>query len=212
MKLEEILNNLSSNDLEVLRSCDSNAETMLESEKRRGERAEDKAQDVLKMCGAGATIIAASLGFIYGRITMNPSWTVLLPFIAAILFVVKSVWFSLMVFGPAKLYRATPDLIFDIQKRNQEDALRYTTAVKLWLFDINVPENTRKLFHLDRAIRNFAGFIFTLLLGGIVIIALLKGSGAPRDYALYAAEVIALLAVIFVDSVSERLGKLWKYS
>lgn len=209
MKLPDILNKLASADREVLRSCEANADTMLSNEKLRGERAEDKAQDVLKACAAGATVVTAGLGFLYGRLAPAPAWSTLLPFVAAILFIVKSVWYNLMVFEPAKLYRATPDLVFDVQDKTFEEALRYAVAVKLWLFEINVPLNTQKLFYLDRAIRNFVGFIFTLLLGGIVIIALLKNGGPPTDYALYSAEALAFLAVIFIDPVSERISKLW---
>lgn len=212
MNLQEVLSKLSSSDMEVLRICDENADAMLANEKLRGERAENKAQDVLKMCAAGATIILGGLGFIYGRLTPSPSWAVLLPFVAGILFIVKSVGFNLMVFEPAKLYRATPDLLFDVQGKPPTEALRYLVGVKLWLFEINVPNNTQKLFHLDRAIRNFVAFIFTLLLGGVVIIALLKTGGSPRDYALYSVEAVTLVAVLLLDPVAERISKLWNSS
>lgn len=209
MKLPEVLNKLSSSDLDVLRLCDSNAETLLANEKLRGERAEDKAQDLLKMCAAGATILLGGLGFLYTRLALSATWTVLLPFVGGILFILKSAWFSLMVFEPIRMYRATQDLVFDTQEKSSVEALRYMIAVKLWLFELNVPKNTLKLLYLDRAMRNFTAFIFTVLLSGVVLIALLKTGGPPRDFTLYLVEAVMLLVVVMLDPVSEKLGKLW---
>ena len=210
MKFNDILKELASSDTDVLRICDVNADALLNSEKARGERAESKAQDVLKACAVGASILIGALGFVYTRLSSSPSWAVLLPFLAGILFLLKSVWFNLMVFKPAKLYRATPELIFDVQGKTPVDASRYVIGVKLWLLEMNVPQNTEKLFYLARAIRNFTGFIFTLLLSGIVMIAWSKTGGSPRDYTLYAVEVLALLTVVLLDPIAERISNLWK--
>jgi hypothetical protein len=207
---KDIMPRLSSSDGEVLRLCDEYMDWLLANEKARRERAEDKSQDMLKMCGAGATIIVGLMGFVYGKYPASLNVPVLLLFVAAILLVVKSVYFSLRALEPSKGHGATPDFVFEVQKKSVEETLKDEIAVKIWLYYMDVPRNTLKLFRLHRSIRNFAVFILNLLVISAILLVLVKANGLTPNCLTYSLAATALLISILLDPVAERLSKLWK--
>lgn len=209
MSVDEIKEKLYSSDAEVLRLCNSFIEQLLGDDRARGQRAEDKAQEVITLCGAGATIIVGLVGFVFGKFPASLNLPVLLPSIAAMVLLGKSVWFSLATLRPFKLYQANQEFIYDVQGKSEVEALRYCIEVKIWLYDRNVPRNTEKLFFLDRAIRNFAASIFILLLTTPMLLVLIRTGGSRPNCFLILLALIPLIVSVVLDRVAERFSKMW---
>lgn len=207
---KEILERLSSTDTEVLSFCKAYLLELSLQEEARNSRAEDKAQIILNICGVGTTIMVGFAGVALGRPSFSLPPSVVLPFLAAVILIAKSVTFSLKALQPVKAFLPNEELAFDVQKKTPIEALRYDIATRIWLYERNRQFSTSKLFYLDRAIRNFAAFIFPLLfIGFILVFVTIPSGGLIGTWWKFGFGLALLIASLVLDQVAEKFGKKW---
>lgn len=212
MSLADIEGRISSSESDVLNICSAHMDNLLSAEKSRADRAEDKAQEILKMCGVGATIIAGLVRFAQSKAAvLVGSLPTLAILISAILLLGKSVYFSLRALAPAKTYQASEDLVFNVQAKTYQDTLRYQISVKIWLYRLNVSLVTSKVLNVHRALRNFGWFVLVLLVSSGVLAALASSMISSSSCLLYVFGIALLLVACAVDPIAERLSPIWTH-
>jgi hypothetical protein len=161
---------ITSNNREILQKSLETINEHLEKERRREETAERRANMLITFIGIGATIILAlSKNFINSSFSINI--LVKVVFGTTLIFLTKSIFYTLKVFSVKQINRLTPELINDIQDLDLKEALAYEIKWKIWEYNQMIPVNTEKLFWVSRAIRNFIlAIISALLLSSIIFI------------------------------------------
>ena len=141
---------------------------VLQEEITRGDGAERKAIQLIPVSGAGAAIVAAVAISIFKGNDSNDVATVLF-IIAVAIQLTKSALFSLMAIRPGRVFSEDPVAL--VKERKGQDyaaALQEDIKLMLWLYGKTVPVNTRKLFYVDRAVRNLTGAAIVALLAAIL--------------------------------------------
>lgn len=212
-KFEQILKRITSDDLDVLQLCNNEMDSILVSESMRGERGEDRAQNLLSACGIGAAILAGFAGLIYNHEFTSLGIPVWILYFAAVILLAKAAYCALRAVGPLKSARMTPSFIFEVQKDKLLDAIRYDIAAKVWILEENKALNTLKLFRLHRAIRNITVLIWMILAtGGSLLFIEKVASVTPSNLAVCVSTFLALLILggsVILDPIVEKLGNFW---
>ena len=210
--LQSILQKLTSQDREVLEFCKAYLNELVAEENSRSRRAEDKAQVVLSICGVGATLLIGFAGFLFNRVSASDILVILLPLASATLLIAKSVFYNLRTLQPMQNNEGNAELVTEVQGKDFVGTLQYDIAVRMWLFDKNRQFHTSKVFYLDRAIRNFGGFIVAVLLTSLVLVLAVSPYGhLMHSRWNWAFGVLLLVLSLVLDSLAEWLGDVWTY-
>jgi len=104
------------------------------------------------------------------------------------------------------------ELVTEVQGKGFVETLRYDIAVRMWLFEKNRQFHISKVFYLDRAIRNFGGFIVAVLLTSLVLVLAVSPYGRLMHSRWNLAFGVSLLVLsLLLDSLAEWRGDVWKY-
>lgn len=160
---------LSSNDIEVVRVCQKFVDERASLERMRGESAERRANIILSTLGASS----AFLVFIASNLLGNPGkvgWTAIILYAASALWVSRSVWYCIKSIRTQNHYRVTEQSVFEVQDKEEIDAVKDLLSGKIWELQRSVQPNTERLFYVQRAQRALIVFLGILLLLGVVVV------------------------------------------
>jgi len=203
---DEIQEKVSSPDLETLKLCSARLDSLFGDEKARVEKAEDKAKTVIAVCGVASAILGGLTGTTDWRGSISFQLTIVLLLLSSAVFVLaKAAFFSLKALVPLQGYRASFELIFELQRYPHIEAIRYDTVVRIWVYERTVPINNGKLFNVQIALENIVYLIVFVLLASFFVIAF-SLLGEALAYTLGLILVIALLVFSFT---LDKLGASW---
>jgi hypothetical protein len=204
--LAEIQERISSADLETLILCNTRIDAILVDEKARREQAEDKAKNVIGICGIGGGVLGAFAGLLNWHANTLLGIGAILLFCSAVVVLTRAAYFSLKAVVPLLGNQVNEELIFDLQRYGQVEAIRYDIAVKIWVYQRMVPINNTKLFYVHAALENVVGFVVLLMLVGFSALTV-KIIGEVVGFIL----VVILLLILFVwDPRVEKFGVSWE--
>ena len=199
----------------MLRYLNERLAAVLQEEITRGDGAERKAIQLISVSGAGAAIVAAVAISIFKGNGPNDVATFLFV-IAVAIQLAKSVFFSLMAIRPGRTFCEDPAAL--VKERKGQDyaaALQADIELMLWLHGKTVPVNTRKLFYVDRAVRNLALSAVVALLAVILSlpISLLTDTAPPARQIMGEVSIcvgfLTILLAVASDQLIERFDHTW---
>ena len=199
----------------MLRYLNERLAAVLQEEITRGDGAERKAIQLISVSGAGAAIVAALAISIFKGNGSNDVATVLF-IIAVAIQLTKSALFSLMAIRPGRAFSEDPVAL--VKERKGQDyaaALQEDIELMLWLYGKTVPVNTRKLFYVDRAVRNLAGAAVVALLAAILplLISVLTDTCPPARQIMGEVSIcvgfLTVLLALASDQLIERFDHTW---
>ena len=189
---------------------------ILQEEITRGDVAERKAIQLTSVSGAGAAIVAAFAISIFDGNGANDMATVLFV-MAVVIQLGKSAFFSLRAIRPGKTYSEDPVALASERKdQDYPAALQADIELRLWLYGKAVPVNTRKIFYVDRAVRNIAGVVGVALLAAALFlsISLFTDTGTPaRQVMGDVSKCVGFLTILLAlasDHLIERIDDTWQ--
>ena len=209
MNESEIRGKLVSSEPAILKQSLDFVNEKLTLERARSAKAEGRAATVFAVTGimAGFVVQFAKL---LGSTEQN-KWLAILLYTASILFLLKAALFAIQSLMPLKGYELTPQLIFDVQKMSENEAIREEAIWKIWEYYKLLPITNKRLFDSNRAQRNlFAGTITFALLGTVWFLGQISVL-FPKFFVILAT-ILLTVAVVFLDSAIEKLGSFWKLS
>jgi hypothetical protein len=159
---------ITSQDKEILKKSLMIIDEHLEKERQRGETAEKRANILITFIGIGAAVVLA-LSSNFANPVFSMVYLIVSLFLITIIFLVKSIIYTLRIIKVQQKKRLTPDLINDIQNLDIKAALSYEIKWKIWEYNQRIPVNTQKLFWVARAHRNFIFSIITALVLSLIL-------------------------------------------
>ena len=167
--IEEIKENLDSDDIAVLNLCNIFLDKRIERERLRAESAEKRASILLGIVGAASALLV----FLSKNIlsTSDSHINLIITFyIASVLWLFRTIWYSLKSIRTQNRYCIDLESIFEFQQKTKINALKAIISAKLWEYKQSVRPNTERLFYIQRAQRALVVFIGLLLMLGFIII------------------------------------------
>ena len=208
MDESEIRDKLISNEPAILKQSLDFVNEKLTLERARSTKAEGRSATVFAVTGIMAGFVVQFAKLIDS--TSQNKWFTVLLYAASILFLLKAALFAIKSLLPLNAYELTPQLIFDIQKMSEVDAIREETVWKIWEYYELLPITNRRLFDANRAQRNLFVAIISFALLGIVWFSGQLGVLFPRPVIILVTALLAIL-VCFFDTAIERFGNFWKF-
>lgn len=199
---------LSSDDINIINSCLEFVDERAQLERMRGESAERRANIILSTLGASS----AFLVFIASNLLGKPDevgWLIIILYVAASLWLSRSVWYCIKSIRSQSRYRVTQDIIFKIQDKTEIDAAKELLSGKLWELQYSTQPNTERLFYVQRAQRSLIFVVGILLLLGVAVISQ-SYSIQPSSCILLSISALGVIAWIFGDYIIEKIG-IWNH-
>lgn len=207
-EIREIKDQLTSQDIEVLEQSLRFANARCTHEAERGKAAENRATAMLAFLGILAGFIVPVIETVE-KVQGDAKWTLLIVFLASLLFIVKGLYYAVRVLGVSKVYRLEIGTVFDFQPLSREDALREEIAGLIWEYRKAIQPNTVKHFRLHRSQRSGLVAVVTFMLFGILLIVVRQGWLELPSWSAVAFGAAALAVLVFGDRVFETFG-FWK--
>ncbi|MBL1376948.1 hypothetical protein [Zobellella iuensis] len=200
---------LSSDDINVVRKCQEFVDERASLERIRGESAERRANIILSTLGASS----AFLVFMASNLLGDPEkvgWIAIILYAAAALWVSRSVWYCIKSIRTQSRYRLTEESVFEVQDKNEIDAIKDFLSGKIWELQCSVQPNTERLFYVQRAQRALIVFVGILLLLGVVVIVRNYLSIQPGPCVLFFVSALGVIFWFFGDYFIEKSG-IWNH-
>lgn len=200
---------LSSDDINVVRKCQEFVDDRASLERMRGESAERRANIILSTLGASS----AFLVFMASNLLGDPEkvgWIAIILYAAAALWVSRSVWYCIKSIRTQSRYRLTEESVFEVQDKNEIDAIKDLLSGKIWELQCAVQPNTERLFYVQRAQRALIVFVGILLLLGVVVIVRNYLSIQPSPCVLFFVSALGVIFWFFGDYFIEKSG-IWNH-
>jgi hypothetical protein len=210
MNESDIRKQVTSYDVEVLKQSLSFMTDKLELERSRAKSAEDRATAMLAVAGILAGFVVQSTQLL--SVPSQSGWLFLLSlYIGSIVLLMKAGLFAIRALWSLKAYELTPELVFKVQGLSNTDAVREELVWKIWEYYQLLPVGNKRLFWTNRSQRNmFAAVIFFGFLGTAWLVLETANIFVPFYVGITTAVIIAGI-VIFLDPISEKLGKVWYF-
>lgn len=206
MTFDEIQEKVSSADLETLKLCGARLDSLFADEKARVEKAEDKAKTVIAVCGVASAILGGLTGTTNWRGAISFHLAIVLLLLSSGVFVLaKAAFFSLKALVPLQGYRASFELIFELQQYPHVEAIRYDIVVRIWVYERTVPINNGKLYNVQVALENIVYLIVFALLASFFVIAF----GLLGEALAYTLGFIIVIALLVFSFTLDKLGASW---
>ncbi|MEJ2065815.1 MAG: hypothetical protein P8X74_21475 [Reinekea sp.] len=178
-------------------------------ERMRGESAERRANIILSTLGA----FSAFLVFMASNLPGDPDkagWFTIILYVASALWLSRSVWYCIKCIRTQSRYRVTEESIFEVQDKEEIDAVKYLLSGKIWELQCSVQPNTERLFYVQRAQRALIVFVgILLLLGGVVVLRNYL-SIQPSPCVLFFVSAHGVIFWLFGDYIIEKSG-IWHH-
>lgn len=200
---------LSSDDINVVRKCQEFVDERASLERMRGESAERRANIILSTLGASS----AFLVFMASNLLGDPEkvgWIAIILYAAAALWVSRSVWYCIKSIRTQSRYRLTEESVFEVQDKNEIDAIKDFLSGKIWELQCSVQPNTERLFYVQRAQRALIVFVGILLLLGVVVIFRNYLFIQPGPCVLFFVSALGVIFWFFGDYFIEKSG-IWNH-
>lgn len=200
---------LLSDDINVVRKCQEFVDERASLERIRGESAERRANIILSTLGASS----AFLVFMASNLLGDPEkvgWIAIILYAAAALWVSRSVWYCIKSIRTQSRYRLTEESVFEVQDKNEIDAIKDLLSGKIWELQCSVQPNTERLFYVQRAQRALIVFVGILLLLGVVVIVRNYLSIQPGPCVLFFVSAFGVIFWFFGDYFIEKSG-IWNH-
>ena len=212
LRLREIRNQITANDVEVLRHSLGFVQERLREEQDRGKAAETRATAILAVLGILAGLIVPVATTIES-VEETSRLFLYVIYAATILFLLKGIYYAIRILSIAKQFRLTPYSVYDFQSANLEDALRDDVAATIWSYEQAKDPNTRKLFWLNRVQRNGVIAIVLYAFLGVSLFVLREELMTSPPWTTYATASLTLFAWLLFDrfAEAERFG-IWHRS
>jgi len=200
---------LSSDDINVVRKCQEFVDERASLERMRGESAERRANIILSTLGASSTFLVFMASNLLGDLEKN-GWIVIILYTAAALWVSRSVWYCIKSIRTQSRYRLTEESVFEVQDKNEIDAIKDLLSGKIWELQCSIQPNTERLFYVQRAQRALIVFVGILLLLGVVVVVRNYLSIQPGPCILFFVSAIGVIFWFFGDYFIEKSG-IWNH-
>lgn len=200
---------LSSGDISVVRKCQEFVDERASLERMRGESAERRANIILSTLGASS----AFLVFMASNLLGDPEkveWIAIILYASAALWVSRSVWYCIKSIRTQSRYRLTEESVFEVQDKNEIDAIKDLLSGKIWELQCSVQPNTERLFYVQRAQRALIVFVGILLLLGVEVIVRNYLSTQPGPCVLFFVSALGVIFWFFGDYFIEKSG-IWNH-
>lgn len=200
---------LSSDDINVVRKCQEFVDERASLERMRGESAERRANIILSTLGASS----AFLVFMASNLLGDPEkvgWIAIILYAAAALWVSRSVWYCIKSIRTQSRYRLTEESVFEVQDKNEIDAIKDLLSGKIWELQCSVQPNTERLFYVQRAQRALIVFVGILLLLGVVVVVRNYLNIQPSPCVLFLVSALGVIFLFFGDYFIEKSG-IWNH-
>lgn len=210
MQEQEIRKKISSNDPDVLTQALGFVTEKLDIERSRHKRAEDRATAMLTVSGilAGFVVHFAQLLILPGQ----TGWLILLSlYLGSMVFLIKSISYSILALWSLKGYEVTPELVFDSQLLSKVDAVREELIWKIWEYYQLLPLGNQRLSRTSRAQRNMLASIISFGLLGLAWFFFKTMGIFVKPFIEIICTVFIGISVSFLDIISERIGGLWHF-
>ncbi len=206
VKIKEIQEKIKSNNKDVLDQSMEIIDEHLRKEVERGKTAGTRVNTLITLSGAASAVI-----LFFGKIILNictSNFLILIYFTysVTILFLMKSIYYSIRSLKLTQVYRLSPEIIYDIQERDLNEALRYEITWKIWEYFQMIPVNTQRLFWFNRGQRNLLFSIIFFLFLGLLLLINEKVSVSIPNSIEYILGGISILFVVFCDCILDRFG------
>jgi membrane-associated HD superfamily phosphohydrolase len=167
MKFSEIEEKINSDDIKVLKICESFIDDRLEKENARGESAERRANMVLGTVGAGTILMVFWSKMIIVDDADSAGGGVMLFYTICSLLLVKAIWYAVKSSTVQSRYQIPPENIFELSELSELQGLKFIISSKYYECFHAIQPNSDRLFYVQRAQRALISFfVGALLLGG----------------------------------------------
>jgi hypothetical protein len=212
MKIDEIRERISSGNREVLKQSLAFIVERISNERVRASKAETRAVATLAFSGVLSGIVVVKLPNIL-QYSDSDSWILaFVLYVTTIVFLLKSVVFSLQALGVFQGNEITPELIFELQDKSEIDALREEVVYKIWEYYQLLPIGTARLFRVNRAQRNILASIVAFLVLGVVWLVSEEISLAVTEWFNIVVIFSSILALLLLDFIVESWNSFWYWS
>lgn len=200
---------LSSDDINVVQKCLEFVDERASLERIRGESAERRANIILSTLGASSAFLVFMASNLLGE-PEKVGWIAIILYAAAALWVSRSVWYCIKSIRTQSRYRLTEDSVFEVQDKNEIDAIKDLLSGKIWELQRSAQPNTERLFYVQRAQRALIVFVGILLLLGVVVIIRNYLSIQPGPCVLFFVSALGVIFWFFGDYFIEESG-IWNH-
>jgi len=208
MNFKEIRSKITSDNQSILNRSISFVDDRLNLLRERTKLAEARATTMMVVGGILAGFLV-HFGNTIDKLEIADSILVIALFLAAILLNIKTIYYSIRTLWVVQVYELNADLVFDLQEKSEQDALKEELTGKIWEYWMMIHIPTKKLFWLNRSQRNAVAAIITYsMLGMILFLKTKVDISFSQTISTIAASALGLL-IIFIDKAMERYGKLW---
>jgi len=200
---------LSSDDINVVRKCQEFVDERASLERMRGESAERRANIILSTLGASSAFLVFTASNLLGD-PEKVGWIAIILYAAAALWVSRSVWYCIKSIRTQSRYRLTEESVFEVQDKNEIDAIKGLLSGKIWELQCSVQPNTERLFYVQRAQRALIVFVGILLLLGVLVVVRNYLSIQPGPCVLFFVSGLGVIFWFFGDYFIEESG-IWNH-
>lgn len=209
-KIKELQTKIKAKDKTILDQSVRILDEFLGREIERGESALRRVNTLIALSGA-----AAAVTLFFGSTITEISYGNLLIFIylvfsSSVIFLVKTVVYSIRGLRPIQRYQLGPEIVCDIQDKDSEEALRYEAKWKMWEFFQMQPVNTQKLFWLHRAQRSLLFGAISFVAIGVLLFVDKNSPFCIPHLCQYLLGGILVAFSAICDPVLDRLG-FWRF-
>jgi hypothetical protein len=196
---------ITSEDIDVLEQSLRFVRDRAAQEADRGKTAEARATAMLALLGILAGFIVPLIQTV-ATAAGETKWSLLVAFLASLIFLVKGLYHAVRVLGVSKRYRLEVESVYDFQALARVDALRDEIAGLVWECNRAIQPNTEKLFWLHRCQRSGLIAIVLFMLFGILLLSATEKWVSLPQWVAFVLAGGAVLLLALSDPVAERLG------
>lgn len=208
MRMHKIIEQITSEDVEVLEQSLAFVRERSARENERGKAAEARATAMLAILGILAGFIVPLVDGI-STVSGEIKWSLIAALFGSLIFLLKGLYHAVGVLGVARQHRLAVESVFEFQGRSRADALREEIAGLVWECQKAVQPNTVKFFGLHRCQRSGLIAIILFMLFGILLLVAHEQWFVVPQSAAYGISVITLVALFTVDVVAEK-NSIWR--
>ena len=208
MDAKEIRSKITSENLSILKRSLLFVDDRLALLRERAKLAETRATAMLAVSGILAGFVV-HFGKTLDNLKVSDSILFSALYLAAILFIIKAIYFSIKALWVLKGNELNTDLVFELQDCSEIEALKEELTWKIWEYWEAIPVTNEKLFWLNRSQRNTVAALITYMFLGMILYLEIKL--VFPSYWIVTCLAVSLLVslVLFIDIAMERFGNVW---
>ena len=208
MDEEKIRSKVTSENINILKRSLLFVDDRIALQRERAKMAETRATAMLVVVGILAGFVV-HFGKTLDSIKVSDSILFAALYLAAIFFIIKSIYYSIKTLWVLKGNELNADLIFELQDCSEVEAHREELTWKIWEYWKVIPVANEKLFWLNRSQRNTVAALLTYMFLGMMLFLKIKLSISIYWVVTCLAIIMLVALVLFIDTAMERFGNVW---